>query len=84
MNIEEALEKIDELNETIEELEQEVEEKTSEVEDTFENITDHYSDSLDKQGQEELAQKSFYAGRNSDLKTTQLKAWLNYKVGERL
>ena len=30
------------------------------------------------------AEKSFYAGRCSDSKVTQLKAWLNYKMEERL
>ena len=31
-----------------------------------------------------IAEKSFYAGRDSDLQSTPLKAWLNYKIGERI
>ncbi|NRA79367.1 MAG: hypothetical protein HRU18_14260 [Pseudoalteromonas sp.] len=31
-----------------------------------------------------IAEKSFYAGRDSDLKSTQLKSWLNYKMEERI
>tara|TARA_R110002096_G_scaffold66306_2_gene161393 strand:+ start:1472 stop:1705 length:234 start_codon:yes stop_codon:yes gene_type:complete len=31
-----------------------------------------------------IAEKSFYAGRDSDLNQTPLKSWLNYKMEERI
>lgn len=82
--IEELIDFLIERDELIVELKQEVETITDDYNETTAETNEMYSDSMDKSEQEELAEKSFYAGRDSNLNSTPLKAWLNYKIGERL
>jgi len=82
--VEELIELLEERDESIVELNHEVEMITDDYDMNTAEINEMYSDSMDKQEQYELASKAFYAGRDSDFNSTPLKAWLNYKVGERL
>lgn len=84
MNLEEAEEKIEELNEKVEELEQSLIESQEESSGYCDEISEITEEGMDRKEQSELAEKSFYDGRNSDLTVSPLKAWLNYKIGEGL
>ena len=77
----ELLESKDERINDLEECEQSCEELESEIRCMSSDGNDY-----DKAIKElaTIAEKSFYAGRNSDLKSTQLKSWLNYKMEEML
>lgn len=75
-------------NKTNEELIELLEELNQSNEDLREEITNTASDNNDYDlailQLETIAEKSFYAGRDSNLNLTPLKAWLDHKVGERL
>lgn len=71
----------EELIELIEELKQSNHDLKTELRDTATDNKDYDKAIKDLAT---IAEKSFYAGRDSDLKSTQLKSWLNYKMEERL
>tara|TARA_R110000823_G_scaffold314099_1_gene442499 strand:- start:216 stop:458 length:243 start_codon:yes stop_codon:yes gene_type:complete len=71
---EELIELLDELKQSNESLRDEIKTASSDNKDYDRAILELTT----------TAEKSFYAGRCSNLKVTPLKAWLNYKMEERL
>ncbi len=77
-------------NKTNEELIELLEERDQSVSDLQEEISDSESDSRDYDAAilklSTIAESSFYAGIESsrNITLTPIKAWLNYKIGERL
>jgi len=71
----------EELIELIDELKQSNNDLKTELRDTAIDNKDYDKAILELST---IAEKSFYAGRGSDLKSTQLKSWLNYKMEEML
>ena len=79
---EELIELLEEKDEEIQQLECKADDLEMEQADYVNEIESMTECSIDKQEQEELAEKSFYAGLYSsrNLTLTPLKAWLNYKM----
>jgi len=82
--IEELIELLEEKDEEIQQLECKADDLEMEQADYVSEIESITEYSMDKHEQEELAEKSFYAGLDSNSNITPLKAWLNYKIEERL
>ena len=80
----ELIELLEEKDEEIQQLESKADDLECEQADFVSEIESITEYSMDKSQQEELAEKSFYAGRDSDTNSTPLKSWLNYKIGERI
>lgn len=78
------IELLEEKDGTINKLQQEVDEGDSECCELRNDFADAALVSMNEDEQEALAEKSFYAGLKSDRDIAPLKAWLNFKVEERL
>ena len=81
---EELIELLEDKQETINQLEGELEEAKEDAAESFSEMEEVVESSFDIQQQEELAEKSFYAGRESDLSLTPLRAFLIFKLEARL
>jgi len=75
-------------NKTNEDLIELLEERDQLIDDFHDEIASDAADAKDYdraiKDLSTIAEKSFYAGRDSDSNSTPIKAWLNYKIGERI